>query len=130
VILESRIGGGMYFDCGVFTRSTWLVFGRIARLSRRAGRQIQCCHGFHCVLRLERWQLIQGCQPEIVQKLAGRPEKGGSSWRFTVSDHFDPATFIERPNDVGRYGDATDLLDVAARDRLSVGNDGKRFKGG
>src|SRR5690606_7159698 len=69
-------------------------------------------------------------QPEIVPKLAGRPEKGGSSRRFTVSDHFDPATFIERPNDVGRYGDATDLLDVAARDRLSVGNDGKRFKGG
>jgi hypothetical protein len=49
---------------------------------------------------------------------------------FAVADDLDPAAVLELLDDGGVDGDAADVLHVAARDRLAVGDDGQRLQRG
>ena len=45
-----------------------------------------------------------------------------------MADHAHPVALQQRLDDVGRHRDAADILDVAARDRLAIGDQRQRFE--
>ena len=82
-----------------------LTLGR--RLAQRLRiAQVQPGQGRGSLRRFQRRQLIQRTQSQVIQKLAGRAEQRGPPWRVAMADHFDPATILERLDDLGRHGDA------------------------
>ncbi len=75
-------------------------------------------------------QLVQGLQPQVVEKLAGGREQGGTADGLAVPDHFHPAPVLELLEDQAVDGHAADLFDIATGDGLPVGDDGQRLEGG
>ena len=69
-------------------------------------------------------------QPEVVEKAPRGGEQRRAARRIAVTDGLDPAAILQLPQDRGGDGDAADVLDVAARHRLAVGNDGQCLHGG
>src|SRR3970282_1747583 len=73
---------------------------------------------------LERRQLLQRAQPEVVEGGLLGGVKRRPSRRLPVPDGVDPAAALQGLDDLRGNRDAADVLDVAARDRLAVGGDG------
>src|SRR5881394_405291 len=90
-----------------------MMFGLRYRLPRFQ-RGLQLC---------ERGQLLERAQVEVVEELARRGEERGTAGRFPLPHDFHPAALLERLERRRRNRDATDFLDVAARDRLAVRDD-------
>jgi hypothetical protein len=78
----------------------------------------------------QRRQFVERLQHEIVQEALGGAEQFGLAGNIAIADHANPLTFLERLDDVRRNGNAADLLDLATRDRLTVGNQRKRLEQG
>ena len=68
------------------------------------------------------------CQAEVVEELAGGREQRRPARRLAVADRLDPAAVLELLDDLAGDGDAADVLDVAARHRLAVGDDRQRLQ--
>ena len=60
----------------------------------------------------------------VVANSDGRPG------RVAMADGLDPAAILELLDDLAAHHHAADVLDVAARDRLAVGDDGQRLEHG
>src|SRR3954454_7518045 len=76
---------------------------------------------------LERRQLLERAQAKVVEELArGRVERR-TAGRLAMAYRVDPAASLQRLDDLRRDGDAADVLDVPARHRLPVGDDGERL---
>src|SRR5688572_18412616 len=69
---------------------------------------------------LERRQLLERAQPEVVEELPGGGIQRRPAGRLAVADHVDPAARLERLDDLRRHHDPAHILDVAAGDRLAV----------
>jgi hypothetical protein len=76
---------------------------------------------------LERRQLLERAQPEVVEELSGGGVQRRAAGRLAVADHVDPAARLERLDDLRRHHDPAHVLDVASGDRLAVGDDGERL---
>ena len=77
---------------------------------------------------VERRQLVEALQAEVVEQLAGRGEQRRPAGRLAVADRLDPAAVLELLDDRAGDGDAADVLDVAAGHRLAVGDDRQRLQ--
>src|SRR6185369_13968128 len=78
-------------------------------------------------LQLVEWrQLLEGPKVQVVEEFLRGCEDGGASGRLALAHDLDPAALDERVERGRRDGDAADVLDVAARHRLAVRNDGER----
>jgi len=53
--------------------------------------------------------------------------EGRAAGGIAVADGVDPAASLQGFQYVGRHRDSADILDIAAGDRLPIGNDGKRL---
>src|SRR5581483_7809951 len=122
---RSAVGAGG----GFFRAGFWISGFRLGRpdLGIRHGLRLE---GERLRDLLERRQLLQRAQAELVQELAGggierRPARG-----LAMPHDVDPAVVLERLDDLGGDRDAADVLDVAPRDRLAVGNDGEGLHDG
>src|SRR5574341_2432052 len=69
-----------------------------------------------------RGKVRQILEPEVAQEHFGRPKEDRKSNRLTSAQFADELTF-EQPLDVPVTARTTDLLDLAPRDRLAVGDD-------
>src|SRR5574344_1194494 len=118
-ILGKQVGGK---GCGCGWSG---LLGRIARLLQ-GGQQRLLLGGV--ALRIEQGQIGQRAQTQIVEKLARRGQQGRAAYGFAVADFFDPATVFELFDDLAAHGDAANVFNVAARDGLTVGNDGQRLQ--
>src|SRR5258708_4474864 len=74
---------------------------------------------------VERRKLLERPQIEIVEEFLRGGEDRRAPGRFAVAHDVHPAALDERVEGGGRHGDAADFLDVAARHRLAVGDDGE-----
>src|SRR5436305_405024 len=98
-------GGGFGFGLG------GLGVGRAdAGFGGRDGLKLQSLRDF-----LERRQLLEGAQAEIVEELAGGGVKRRPARRLAMADGVDPAARFQRLDDLRGDGHAADLLDIAAR---------------
>src|SRR5688500_15314781 len=118
-LLAVAAGGGLVVDQG-FLR------GRLGGVDRGEGRR-RLEGGLQL---LERRKLLERAQVQVVEEFSRGGEKGGASGGLAVADGLDPAALLERLQCGRRHRDAADLLDVAARDRLAVGDDGERLQHG
>ena len=73
-------------------------------------------------------QIVETLEPEVVEEHPGRAQQFGFARYVAMAHHLDPFAFLQRLQNVCAQGNAADLLDLASRDRLTVGNDGQRFK--
>jgi hypothetical protein len=76
----------------------------------------------------ERRQLFERAQAQVIEELACGGKQGRPAGRLAVADGLDPAAVFQRLEHLRGHGDAADLLDVAARHRLAVRNDGQRLE--
>mgnify|MGYP004687678511 CR=1 FL=1 len=77
-------------------------------------------------LRIQVRKLLDGAHAEAAQELLGGREQGRSARCIETSDLIREAVLDETVDRMVR-ADATDTLDLRFRDRLLVGDDGKRF---
>ena len=70
-------------------------------------------------------QVIQFLQAEVVEKLARRAEQLRLARHVAMTDHPDPVSLMQGLDDVRIHGDAANLFDFAARDRLAIGDQGQ-----
>ena len=82
----------------------------------------------HRQLAFKRGQGTEIEQAEIVQELARGGEQRRAPHHIFRADHFDPATILQRLDDLGRDGHAPDLFNIAAGHGLAVRNDGQRLQ--
>ena len=75
-------------------------------------------------------QLVERLEAEIVKKLPRCGEQRRPADSFAMPDHLDPVAVFELLEDQGVDGNAANVFHVAARDWLTVGNDGQRFEHG
>ncbi len=75
-------------------------------------------------------KFVQGLQPKIVQKLMGRAQQSGPARGIAMPQDLDPATLLKGAHNLRGYRHAANIFDIAARDRLTPGNDGQGFKNG
>src|ERR1044071_3230816 len=73
---------------------------------------------------LERRQLFERAQAEVVEELLGGGVERRPAGRLAMADDVDPAARLERLPDLRRDGDAADGPPFAAGNRLAVGDDG------
>ena len=99
-----------------------LLQGRFQRLHLRRAP--------HVADLLQRRQLGQRIQAQVVEELLRRAQQGRAPDHFAVADHVDPAAVFQHLDRLRIDRDAADLFDVAARDRLAVGDDRQRFQRG
>src|SRR5476649_693331 len=115
----------------VLLRGGWLVCRFLLRRSffrRREGRleRDEAGGGLEGRLQvLEGGKLLERSQVEIVEESPGGGEDRRAPGRFAVADDLDPAAFDQRVQRGRRHRDAAHFLDVAARDRLAVRDDGE-----
>ena len=76
---------------------------------------------------LERRQFLQRAQAEVVEEGPGGGVQRRPARRIAMADDVDPAAALQRLDDLRRHRHAADVLDVAARHRLAVGDDGQRL---
>src|SRR5258706_5968864 len=74
---------------------------------------------------LERGKLVDRAHVQVVEEFLRGGEDRRASGGLARADHLDPAALHERVQGGRRDGHAADLLDVAARDRLAVRDDGE-----
>ena len=95
--------------------------------------------GFELELRFEfadvlefgqRGEFVQALEPEVIEEHLGGAEQGRLAGDVAVADDADPLALLERLDDVAVHRDAADLLDLAARDRLAIGDQRERFQRG
>src|SRR2546425_1901687 len=79
---------------------------------------------------LERRQLLQRAQPEVVEKLAGGGVKRWPARRLALAHGVDPAAVLQRLDDLAGNRHAADVLYVAAGHRLAVSDDGEGLHDG
>src|SRR6266513_1852578 len=79
---------------------------------------------------LKRRQLLQGAQPEIVEKLARGGVKRRPARGLALAHGVDPAAVLQRLDDLAGNRHAADVLDIAAGHRLAVSDDGEGFHDG
>ncbi len=72
-------------------------------------------------------QIVQRSQPEVRKKGIGRAVQNGPSQRFFASDLFDQSFVDKRLHGIITF-DAADGFDIQTGDRLTIGNDRKRFQ--
>ena len=75
-------------------------------------------------------QFGQGHDIEIVQEMFGSGIQGRSPRYVALTHHVYPIAFLQLTHDSRVHGHAAYLLDVAARYRLTVSNDGQRLHHG
>src|SRR5579864_6583592 len=75
----------------------------------------------------ERRQFRDRGEAKIVEKRFRRRVERGATRRFAMTDGFDPLPVLERLDDVRGHSHAADRFDVAARDRLLIGDDRQCF---
>ncbi len=73
-------------------------------------------------------QVVQLLQAEIVQEVAGGAEQFRLAGHVAMTDDADPVAFVKGLDDVRIHGDAADLFDFAAGDRLSIGDERQRLE--
>ena len=76
----------------------------------------------------QRGQVVQAGQAEVVQKAPGGAEQGRLAGYVAVPHHPDPFAFLQRADDAGAHRDTPHFLDVAAGDRLAVGDQRQGFQ--
>src|SRR5688572_16191812 len=97
----------------------------------RGAFELQLRLQFADVLELRQWrQLVQALEAEVVEEALGRAEQRRLAGYVAVADDADPLALFQRLDDVAVDRDAADLLDLAARDRLAVGDQGQGFQCG
>ena len=79
--------------------------------------------------RDQRGQLLQAGKAEVVGSCAWW-RRARATRRLAMADDIDPAPVFELLDDLAGHDDATDVFDVASRDRLPVGDDGERLQHG
>src|SRR3982751_3310180 len=73
------------------------------------------------------WEFIEIAQTEMIEKKFRRLIKQWATRNFGAAGNFDQAAFHQRLQNA-IDGDAADRLDIRARDRLPVSDDGERFE--
>ena len=79
---------------------------------------------------LQRRQLVQALQPQVVEKLARGGVQRRSAGGLAVTDDFHPTTVFELFDQQRVDRHSPDVFHVAARNRLAVGDDGQRLERG
>ncbi|MNQ35733.1 hypothetical protein D3C85_492300 [compost metagenome] len=79
---------------------------------------------------LQRRQLIQGAQAQVIKELPRRAKQRGTSRGIAMANDLDPPTVLERLDDLRRHGHPADVFDVAPRHGLAPRHDGERFHHG
>src|SRR5690606_8553234 len=77
----------------------------------------------------QRRQVFQALQPEVVEEGLGRGQQFRLAGNVAMADDADPFALLERLDDVAVHGHAADLLDLAAGDRLAIGDQRQRLQG-
>ncbi len=75
-------------------------------------------------------QLVQALEIEIVKKSPGRAQQFRPARYIAMANRLDPIAFLQRAQNVGAQGNAPNLFDFAACDRLAISNDRQRFEQG
>src|SRR5207342_2478930 len=78
----------------------------------------------------QRRQFVQPLQAEIVEEVLGGAKQFRAARDVAMADHADPLAFFQRLDDVAVDRDAAHLLDLAAGDRLAIGDQRQRFQRG
>ncbi len=78
----------------------------------------------------ERRQLVEALEAEVIKEASRGAEQGGAARHVAVADYADPLALFQRLDDVAAHRHAANLLDLAAGDRLAVGNERKGFERG
>src|SRR5690606_16550054 len=135
----SGFGVGIGAGPGARVVRRFAVFGRDVAQRHRVGLRLRLGGAVECELRFQladvlefgqRRQVVQPLQPEVVEERLGRGQQFRLAGNIAVADHPDPVAFLERLDDVAVDRDAADLFDLAAGDRLSVGDQRQRLQGG
>src|ERR1700744_1500603 len=74
--------------------------------------------------------MADALQPELDQECLRGAISHRTARRTLAATNLDPADLHERVDGSLGQGDATDVLDLGARDRLVVGNDGQSLERG
>src|SRR5471030_3466078 len=82
----------------------------------------------HIADLLQRRQLGQRIQTQVIEELLGRAQQGRAADDVAITDGVDPAAVFQHLDRLRIDGNAAYFLDVAARHRLPVGDDGQRFQ--
>src|SRR5690606_31071421 len=127
-----RVGFGFGFGVyGVGFGRGIVVVGRDVAQRHRVGLRLRLRGaiegelGFQFADVLEfgqRRQVVQPLQPEVVEEGLGGRQQFGLAGDVAVADDADPVALLERLDDVAVHRHAADLLDLAAGDRLAVGD--------
>ena len=75
----------------------------------------------------QRRQFVERFQVEIIEKFPGRAVQRRSSRHVLVAQRLDPLALLQRLDDIRADADTADFLDLAAGDRLPVGDQRQRF---
>src|SRR5690606_37224560 len=76
----------------------------------------------------QRRQVFQALQPEVVEEGLGRGQQFRLAGNVAMADDADPFALLERLDDVAVHRHAADLLDLAAGDRLAIGDQRQRLQ--
>src|SRR3546814_281726 len=109
----------------VVLRDVRAVGADVADRHRLAGLavELQLRVEFAEILQLrQRRQFVQALEAEVVEEALGGAEQLRAAGDVAVADDADPLALFQRLDDVAVHRDAADLLDLAAGDRLAVGD--------
>jgi hypothetical protein len=76
----------------------------------------------------QRRQVLQAFQPEIIEEISCRGVHRRPPGHIAVADDAHPASLGQGPHDVGADADPADVLDLATRDGLPVGDQRQRLE--
>src|SRR5262245_9597049 len=76
----------------------------------------------------ERRQIVKALEAEVIQELTRRAEQLRMTWNLAMPDDPNPPALGQRADDVGVHGYAANVLDLAPRDRLPVGDQGESLE--
>src|SRR5471030_1464534 len=82
----------------------------------------------HIADLLQRRQLGQRIQTQVIEELLGRAQQSRAPDDVAVTDGVDPAAVFQHLDRLRIDGNAAYLFDIAARHRLPVSDDGQRFQ--
>ena len=78
--------------------------------------------------RRQRRQLVEALQAEVIEEALGGAQQFRTARHVAMADDPDPFALFQRLDDVAADRHAADLFDLAAGDRLAVGDDRQRFQ--
>src|SRR5471030_2037181 len=82
----------------------------------------------HIADLLQGRQLGQRIQAQVIKELLGRAQQGRAADDVAITDGINPAPVLQHLDRLRIDGNTAYLLDIAARHRLPVGDDGQRFQ--